>query len=158
MVQIQRKSLFWRTKSKSKTEWGLGTSHSEIGMKLRSMCCSSQHEQTQTNQLWGTAGKGTENKMELDGFEHIWNHCVPSSGVLWVDLGSASQEGVVGWPQTEAKLPPRHSLNPYPQHNAGRKWGWGGRSLWVEITYQVLLQAKKDSTWGKLTWFTVDEY
>lgn len=36
---------------------------------------------------------------------------------------SASQEGVVGWPQTENKFPPNHLLTHYSQHNEGEKKG-----------------------------------
>jgi len=109
-----------------------------------------------TKELWVAAGKGTENKMELDGFEHIRNHCVPSSSwVLWVDLASASQDGAVAWPQTEVKLLPSHSLTSCPEHNAGKKWEGdgeqGGEELvgWDHLPSNVA--GKTDSAW-----FTVD--
>lgn len=81
VIQTQKKNPCFEELNQKANQWGLGMSHSAIGMKLCSVCCSSQHEQTKATQLWGTAGKGTENKRELDGFKHIWNHCVFSSTV-----------------------------------------------------------------------------
>lgn len=120
----------WRTNSKGKIELGLGTSHSESEMKFSSMCCSSQHKQKNTK-LWGFVGKGTENKMYLNRFDHLLKHWRYGRFVVWL--------------QAEAWLPLSCLLS-LCLHWEGEKMDKKG-NLWAEIeteiNYQLVLQIKQ---------------